>query len=670
MSAVQTASVASVLGQTQFSYLALAPDITNFPNFFRIIPPTSAQAFAIKETILYYSSIQNGWTDVAVISTADGFGISVAADFIDIAEPELNVKTYRQYIVAVPGEPPITSDLSSELKEIKKSGARVIIPFIFDEWTRFIMSADDTGLVGEEYVWFVPANIVATAILPEARELSRGVVGLVQNFPVTPELVAFRERWSLLDPTEYPGGGPDTPPSPFVASAYDMIIATAIAMQKLDDEGLLGDRVAREDWTEKLGETDFHGLSGRVRFDSNGDLNAILNVQYYDPVKNSWEHSGSWSGSAGYHHDIDVVWYSNNTDVPDLDIREPFRYYSCKDHKFKNDKTGKEISRQTPDGSDIDEIDSDYYCDRFIDCKNMSDESFGCESNFVVLFIVFGVITGILILVALLLIVFVVAFGICLRYKRLRVVSPFFLILILLSVIVGYFSVFAWFGKPHPVACAFQPWLLGLPALSMIAALSVKTFRLWRIFRIPLQKTKITNFELFVLWTLVMIPAVFIVAIWTIISTPTAGIEERDGNDHYVCATGGFTGEPGGIIFFSIFASYGALILLLGGILSFMARHVPSLFNECKLLAISIYNLALLSVVIIPVYLIVVIYNPFIAWILRTCAILYAFTATMCLQFLPHLIGVFLLDKCKNPEVNLSTSPKSSQKSNTFSIDN
>jgi len=43
----------------------------------------------------------------------------------------------------------------------------------------------------------------------------------------------------------------------------------------------------------------------------------------------------------------------------------------------------------------------------------------------------------------------------------LRVASPVFLLLLLVSVIVGYCSIFAWFGKPHPVACAFQPGYLG-----------------------------------------------------------------------------------------------------------------------------------------------------------------------------------------------------------------
>merc|ERR1711862_813839 len=160
----------------------------------------------------------------------------------------------------------------------------------------------------------------------------------------------------------------------------------------------------------------------------------------------------------------------------------------------------------------------------------------------------------------------------------------------------------------------------------------------------------------------------FIVTLWLIISTPTAKMRNIDGVDHYVCSTGGFTGEPGGYIFFGLLVGYGALVLLCGVFLSIATRNVPSLFNESKLLAISMYNLGFLSVVIIPVFLVVQPYNPFIAWILRTVAILYAFTATMVLQFLPQLVGIFIIDKGRNVKKFKSKLSKPSQSSGTTGI--
>ena len=171
--------------------------------------------------------------------------------------------------------------------------------------------------------------------------------------------------------------------------------------------------------------------------------------------------------------------------------------------------------------------------------------------------------------------------------------------------------------------------------------------------------------ELLGLWALLMIPAIAILVIWFIVSTPTAHLAERDGKEHFVCDTGGFTGPPGGLVFFFILVAYAALVLLLGVILSILARKVPSQFNESKLIAFSIYNIAFLCAVIIPVFLTVQPFNPYLAWIFRTVAIIYAFSATMFLQFVPKLIGIFILDRGTNPKPRIINTAKKSP-SNTL----
>merc|ERR1711974_384770 len=99
---------------------------------------------------------------------------------------------------------------------------------------------------------------------------------------------------------------------------------------------------------------------------------------------------------------------------------------------------------------------------------------------------------------------------------------------------------------------------------------------IWLIFRSPLKKTTISNLKPFGVWCLIMIPAIFILAIWTIVSTPTASLEERNGNEHYVCTTGGFTGKPGGLIFFFLFVAYCSLVLLIGALISILSRNAPA----------------------------------------------------------------------------------------------
>merc|ERR1712137_740762 len=318
------------------------------------------------------------------------------------------------------------------------------------------------------------------------------------------------------------------------------------------------------------------------------------------------------------------------------------------------DETGYQVKLHTPGSGHFDDIDSQYICDYFIDCPNLSDES-KCGANYTALFIAFGIITGLLILVTCCLLPFVLVFGFLVPRRRVKASSPTFLIIVLLSCLLGYISEFSWYGRPHPVACGFRPWLLGLAVVSLVSALSAKTWRLWRVFKIAYKKERITDLQLLILYCIMVIPALIILTVWTIVSTPTAALETRSDHRHYVCTTGGFTGKPGGIIFFSILVAYGVLILLVGVFLSVVTRKVPAIYNESKLLSISIYNIGFLSVVIIPVYFAVQPFNPFIAWILRTVAILYAFTAPLILQFSAPVFHIVFLDRFRNKVRNIRT---------------
>ncbi len=187
--------------------------------------------------------------------------------------------------------------------------------------------------------------------------------------------------------------------------------------------------------------------------------------------------------------------------------------------------------------------------------------------------------------------------------------------------------------------------------VSIIAGLSAKTFRVWRIFKTPFKRVVISDLELLLLWGLIVIPAVLILALWTLISTPTAQMVTRGDEEHYRCYTGGFSGYPGGYVFFGIFLGYIVIVVLFAAFLSIVTRKVPSLFNESKLIAISIYHVTFLGAVVIPTVIVLNEFEPFIAWIIRTAAILYGFTSTLWLQFIPKLIGLIFVDKCQ--ELNL-----------------
>ena len=616
-------------------------------------------AIATKESLLYYSQFEGGWTTVALFTKSDEFSVDSTENFIDVCEGtnEISIVAFQTFL-------PGATQFDIQLNEIKKSKARVILTFLSSEYALVLQEADKFGLVGDNYVWYVPSTAVAIPMV--GNELARGTIGSNIFIPYdTQEYFQFVDIWNSADPSvyKYAGGAFNS----FQLLSYDLGLVVGYAVQALEQEmpssidlSNAAFDIPAEIWANAVANLNFPGTTGNVTFTQGLDRIGEVEFLYYSP-EGGWLRSAKFSENAEQEYTVihDVVWHSNSTKIPDLDIRPPFDYWSCHDKEKKHDKTGKTITLHTPDGSDIDEIDYDYYCDSFIDCKNFSDESVDCSTNYLIVFIVFGIITGLLILLSFALIIYVFIFGIILKYRRLKQRSPIFLIILLISMIIGYSSIYAWFGKPNSVACGFQPWLLGLSTISMISSLSVKNFRIWRIFRFPLSKMRISDLELIFYWIITMIPAVIIIAIWTIVSTPTAKMKDRDGDDHFVCTTGGFTGEPGGLVFFFIFVGYAAFILLFGAFISFLSRNVPNRYNESKLLTISIYNLGFLSVVIIPVFLVIQGINPFAAWIIRTSAILYAFTATMILQFFPIIWAITFFDKCRNVKVfksNISSS--------------
>ena len=638
--AVQTGLVATLYGVAQLSPLAGASALANeesFPYFSRLGNDAIDFATIMKAALLHYGNRAGlGWSKVAVVAQITDFTLDLASAFV-----AMEIVVYQSFL------PDITASIDAELREVQKSDARVIVASVFSGWLDFLSRCDSYGLIGDQYVYLGVPTLVSSPFF-ENKELSRGVlIPYTGASTKTPEFGNLVPIWQSLDPLEYPMAGPGTFPSPFATKNFDVIITAAKAIQEMNKQEKLDRPVAPEDWSSVIRSTRFRGVSGEIQFDTDGNVIQETGIMFYSPEQ-GWVVAGNYTKEDGYREVRDVVWYSNATELPDLDIRDPIDYWSCREEKRGYDATGKVITLETPDGSNVDDIDYDYHCDLFIDCQNFSDESVDCSTNYTTVFIVFGVLAGVMILICIGLMLFVCIFGMVLRFGRVRHCSPVFLIIILLSAILGISSIYAWFGKPHPVACGFQPWLLGLSTVSMISALSVKNFRIWRIFRFPLKRVKISDWELLVYWIATMVPAVFILVLWTIISTPTAALRERNDEEHFICTTGGFTGEPGGLVFFSILVAYNAIVLIAGAIISFAVQNAPSMFNESKLLKISIYNLGFLSVVIIPVYFVLVPFNPFSAWILRSCAVLYAFSATVFLQFAPMIFAIFVIDKGNN----------------------
>jgi hypothetical protein len=220
--------------------------------------------------------------------------------------------------------------------------------------------------------------------------------------------------------------------------------------------------------------------------------------------------------------------------------------------------------------------------------------------------------------------------------------------------IVGYLGCFAFFGQDSPVSCPFRLWIISLALAVMLAALFAKTFRIFFLYKIQRQSTqgKVKDWQLCIVIILLVLPVFLILIIWTAFATPTADTRDLDGDVHYVCQAGGLIGTYWvGYIFFGILCFYFAIILLIGMVLSIFTRNVYVLFNESKLIDVSIYNFFFLSCVVIPVYF--ALESTGVVWqrVILLTAILYAFSATLFLQFIPKIWGVIITDKLKESEL-------------------
>jgi len=642
-----TGIVGGTYGVAQLSATArddVLSDKNLYPYYARVISNDSSQAQAIVSFIKHFFKLQGrGWDKIAVILATSDFGVSLYYEFAALLPSYLEIVTVRHVMLD-------QEDVLFDVQEIKNSGARVMVGFIFGPVTaNVLLTAKQLGINGPNYVWILN-NLEKELSSPHyhpSDEYVEALRGCIAPAVYVPRV--GKEYEYLLE--QYTKSTGDSDMTEFMMLDFDMGLLTGYALEEIRKNNLMSEKgeISAQTWFETFTNVSFAGASGHVKLNEVGDRDMNYAIVNYVPELRDWVTVAVWNLSLDTVNVVTpIVWADNSTKIPDLDIRPPFHYWSCHDRTLEYDRTGKTIHREDPDGDDVDNIDSDYYCDGYIDCVNFSDESVDCGTNYEALFISFGILTGLMIIGAILLIPFVIIFGFWKRWKRVTAASPVFQLIVIVSAIVGMCSTFAWYGKPHPVACGFQPWLLGLSVISMVGALSAKTFRIWRIFKTPFTKVIISDVELLVLWVVIVIPGILILALWTLISTPTAEMQERDNLDHYLCATGGFTGPPGGYVFFSIFVGYGAIVVGFALFLSIVTRNVPSLFNDSSVIAITMYNITFLAAVGIPVVIVLNYIEPFAGWIVRTAVILYVFSSTLILQFFPKIIGMVVFDKCKD----------------------
>eukprot|EP00339_Tiarina_fusa_P027629 CAMPEP_0117023472 /NCGR_PEP_ID=MMETSP0472-20121206/17518_1 /TAXON_ID=693140 ORGANISM="Tiarina fusus, Strain LIS" /NCGR_SAMPLE_ID=MMETSP0472 /ASSEMBLY_ACC=CAM_ASM_000603 /LENGTH=331 /DNA_ID=CAMNT_0004729607 /DNA_START=59 /DNA_END=1052 /DNA_ORIENTATION=- len=243
-SAVPSADVGTVYGIAQFSSysptVVLSNDIVS-PFFSRSSASTLDPVITVRDFLMNQrNAVGIGWTEIAIIATTDDLSLEFPFTLINNS-PDLDVKAFQQFLV---GEP-----IDVELREIQRSGARVMVASILGDYIDVLEQANEYGLVGENFVWVVAPSTLAIP-LKEASDLARGTIGAIDYFPPTSPLTeCFVNTWKTVKNSKYPLAGSGIPPPEFTFAQFDAVIGAMYAIDKIDKQEMLdGNYVSPETW--------------------------------------------------------------------------------------------------------------------------------------------------------------------------------------------------------------------------------------------------------------------------------------------------------------------------------------------------------------------------------------------------------------------------------------
>lgn len=282
------ADKATIAKTPQISYSSSNPtlsDKTLYPYFLRVLPSETGETIALAN-VLWELNV----TSVAVIyDSAIVFGAgrfsAFESEFTNLGGTMATSQTLST------GE----LDLSSQLSAIKATGTKTILVDAFpDDAIRVFTQAEELDMtINQNYQWVGPSVSAHDYAENDIMRKIQGMIGVSINLGEGPEHEAFLNLWqSCAGSTvaEYSGCG-DRNPNQFAPFAYDAVYAFALAADAMIKAGLHpsnGDTLLTT-----LLNTDFDGTTGKVRFDSNGDRNALYNINNHNGV--NFVDVGRWS---------------------------------------------------------------------------------------------------------------------------------------------------------------------------------------------------------------------------------------------------------------------------------------------------------------------------------------------------------------------------------------
>lgn len=539
-----------------------------------------------------------GWKQCAVLASNDAYGTGVASTFQNSTlEVDITVKVIGYF-------PPTSTDFTAPLRSIKNSGAKLVIlaAIAGQGGRRCLKQAAQMGMLGSNsgFTWIIAEGTASLPLLLSpafANESSLSTSdfeqALLGNLGTRPQ-GGHGELWNQtvttwlsghLDPTLFPGAGSTDviETDIYMPYAFDTVYTVAHAYLSLATQAL---PVTGPNLRNALRNTDFVGVTGRVQFDEHFDRNAPYSIMNIQNTASLFVQVGTWTAEDG---------------ASNLSISEPIIW---------------------PDGTQNIPSDGLPHTLYFIKWNSVTS---------IVLLSFAGVCTLLMISTSAIV-------GVYADTPVIRLASPWFLIITLFGLAVLFGSIFAWMGEPTNASCTVRIWLGFIGFVMAFAALIVKTYRVFVIFRRrrKVKRIVVTNIQLVKYVLVIMLPVVILLVVWTAIdmSRPAFIIDVPNNRINVVCRSKSAAWLIGGLV-------YCALLMLVSLALSWKTRRVPGGFNETWYVYLSGYNTILMGVIGVAVGYILG-NNPLALTVIVSVTILFGGMVLWGLLFLPKLYICFI----------------------------
>eukprot|EP00604_Paraphysomonas_vestita_P000492 CAMPEP_0174826116 /NCGR_PEP_ID=MMETSP1107-20130205/43522_1 /TAXON_ID=36770 /ORGANISM="Paraphysomonas vestita, Strain GFlagA" /LENGTH=370 /DNA_ID=CAMNT_0016058575 /DNA_START=804 /DNA_END=1913 /DNA_ORIENTATION=- len=276
---ISTAALGNSLTLPQISFKSSTTELSDkdlYPYFARTCASDAAQGPALTNLLINLGISPY----VALVSTTDGYGVSMSESFASSYESSGNI-----ILVNIVYTPSSTTDYDEIITQIAQSGAPAIVLVVYpEEVEKILKAASKHSVLSSNSVIWIGADSWIDLELNVT--LPNGIIGVSAYQADNPQTIKYTELWKSLDPVKYPDTDGDRSTfSTYSLYIMDAVTALALAYQKAIDDatGLTGSQLRQYVYNALVKDIAFVGVSGNINFDAQGDLtNPQFRVVNYD----------------------------------------------------------------------------------------------------------------------------------------------------------------------------------------------------------------------------------------------------------------------------------------------------------------------------------------------------------------------------------------------------